>query len=363
MGVSKEVIQFNLDGEEIRKFKSLNEVSVFLGVDKSFISRHLKSGKEYNGYIFKYSGNDNRIDYNHSDLEFKCPYCEKHFGTYNGLCKHIFKENAHGDITKEQLLTDYKYGGIRPTCKCGCGEYTNISYDGGAHFLNYVSGHHNRVNNNWGHNKNAQIKSAETRRKQYANGERIQWNKGKSWDETYTKKEQERLLESLQSQERRKKIRLKLTGKEKSPEQKAFIKKMGQEQWFKDLQREKMVKRLKEGAFSVSSQIELEFIDKCIKPLGVEYIKQYYIKELTHFCDIYFPKKNIIVEFNGDFWHCNPSKYPNGPIHHIQETKIMKDANLRTYCDMHDILLIEIWESEYKENCEKIKQILKEAIL
>lgn len=100
-----------------------------------------------------------------------------------------------------------------------------------------------------------------------------------------------------------------------------------------------------------------------IKPLGVEYIKQYYIKELTHFCDIYFPKKNIIVEFNGDFWHCNPSKYPNGPIHHIQETKIMKDANLRTYCDMHDILLIEIWESEYKENCEKIKQILKEAIL
>ena len=40
----------------------------------------------------------------------------------------MFKYNAHGDgITREKLLADVRYGGVRPTCKCGCGSYTDIS--------------------------------------------------------------------------------------------------------------------------------------------------------------------------------------------------------------------------------------------
>lgn len=68
----------------------------------------------------------------------KCPYCDREFKTYNGLTKHMFKYNAHGDgITREKLLADVRYGGVRPTCKCGCGSYTDISYEGGAHFTDY----------------------------------------------------------------------------------------------------------------------------------------------------------------------------------------------------------------------------------
>ena len=84
----------------------------------------------------------------------KCPYCGEEFKNYNGLSKHIFKYKAHGcDITKEKLLCDVNYEGNRPKCKCGCGEYTEVGYNGGIHFNDYVRGHQSRVHNNWGHNE------------------------------------------------------------------------------------------------------------------------------------------------------------------------------------------------------------------
>lgn len=68
-----------------------------------------------------------------------------------------------------------------PKCKCGCGEELEWKNTG---YRNY-KGKHGLIlrlvtNNPWGHNKDAQIKSAETRRKQYASGERRGWCYGLS---------------------------------------------------------------------------------------------------------------------------------------------------------------------------------------
>ena len=65
----------------------------------------------------------------------------------------------------------------------------------------------------------------------------------------------------------------------------------------------------------------------------------------------------------GDFWHCNPKKYPNGPIHKLQERKVEKDRELREYCDLHNIMLIEIWESDYKKDVEGVKNLLRNILL
>jgi hypothetical protein len=85
-------------------------------------------------------------------------------------------------ISKEQIIIDYYHDGIPPTCKCGCGTKTNLCYGEqgrlNGYFRTYAKGHLPRVVNNWGHNKKAQEKSAETRRHQYASGERKTWNDG-----------------------------------------------------------------------------------------------------------------------------------------------------------------------------------------
>ena len=72
--------------------------------------------------------------------------------------------------------------------------------------------------------------------------------------------------------------------------------------------------------------------------------------------------KNTIIEFNGDFWHCNPKKYKDGPIHKIQEEKIEKDIKLRNYCTLNNIQLIEIWESDYINDIDKVMTLLNENI-
>ena len=323
MGLKKQIIQFK-DGKQVAIYESATEAAKAVGSINATISKCCNGKvKQVNGYTFKYTGEyTNKAEHNG---DYKCPYCDERFETYNGLCKHILKYKAHGSkITKEQLLTDFKYGGIRPTCKCGCGGYTNIRYDGGAHFQEYVIGHHNRVHNNWGHNEKAKLNSAETRRKQYASGERVQWNKGKKWVETYDEEEIKRLTK---------------------------------------IHRDKIYRMLNETEFSLSSKVEKEFIESCIVPLGIEFKTQYYLKDMHHYCDVYIPSQNTIIEFQGDYWHGNPKKYLREELSPYQLDKVKKDEMLREYCKNKGIALIEVWESEYNKDKDGIRSIIKSKIM
>jgi len=361
MGLKKQIIQFK-DGKEVAVYNSATEAANAVESTKSNISKCcLGKIKQVNGFTFKYSGEFTNQQKN--DGEYKCPYCDKRFETYNGLCKHIFRHKEHGDyITQEQLLTDYKYGGIRPKCKCGCGEYTEIRYDGGVHFADYMRGHHSRVHNNWGHNEQAKLHSAETRRGQYKNGERIQWNKGKSWKETFTENKIKELMKNYSDESRNSKIAAKLKGVPKSKEHAEKCRQNGRSENSILRNREKMRKMLTETEFSLSSKKEKEFIEYCIKPLGIDYDTQYYLKDIHHYCDVYIPSKNMIIEFQGDYWHGNPNKYSNDELSEFQKKKVTKDNELREYCSENGINLIEIWESDYDKDSNGAKTLLEEQI-
>lgn len=323
MGLKKQVIQFK-NGEQINIFNSAQEAADRIGSTKYNISKCcLGKLKSIKGYEFKYTG---EVTNKREDTgDFNCPYCDRRFETYNGLCKHVFNEDKpHGYISKEKLLADCFYDGVRPKCKCGCGEYTDISYENGAHFREYKLGHNSKIHNNWGHNERAIENSSEKRREQYKLGEREQWNKGKTWEETYSEEEIERLTK---------------------------------------IQREKMYRMLTESEFSLSSKIEKEFINECIEPLGIEFITQYYIKDLHHYCDVYVPSKKIVIEFQGDYWHGNPKKFLKEELSVYQLKRIEKDEELRKYCKENDINLIEVWESDYNKEPEKIKNTLQEILL
>lgn len=361
MGLKKEVLQFK-DGEQVAVFNSAQEAADSIGSTKSNISKCcLGNLKSINGYTFKYSGRS--INQRKQEGEFKCPYCDRKFGTYNGLTKHIFRYKVHGDdMTPEKLLADYAYNGERPKCKCGCGEYTDISYEGGAHFSDYVRGHASRVHNNWGHNETAKEKSAETRRQQFKSGERIQWNKGKSWEETYSKEEIKELRKIYEpGSERSRKIRMALTGKPKSPEHAEKMRQIAIK--YAPIARQRMLERIKNGDFSISSKEELDFIDDCIKPLGVEFVKQERVSEINQYCDVYIPEKDLYIEFDGDFWHCNPKKYPDGPLFESQRKKIEKDIIKNKFMEENNKNFLRIWESDYKENKEKIKEIIRKRVI
>ena len=56
----------------------------------------------------------------------------------------------------------------------------------------------------------------------------------------------------------------------------------------------------------IISKREKEIV-KEIKQLGYKLIHSYRVD--TKICDVYIPSLNLIIEYFGDYWHCNPKKY------------------------------------------------------
>lgn len=91
----------------------------------------------------------------------KCKICESEFESIDSLRRHNSQKH---NINAEQTYIDYVLGGIKPTCKCGCGEKPKyLGMDSG--YRDYIRGHAARINNNWGHNPEAIKKSHETQKK------------------------------------------------------------------------------------------------------------------------------------------------------------------------------------------------------
>lgn len=365
MGKSKEIIKIDEHGNEVCRYESAKVAYESEGISEDKFRKNIGKGKLINGFRYEYSGNiTNSID--KSNFKFKCPYCDEVFETYNGLCKHVFRFSNHSCESKEQLLADFAYNGVRPKCKCGCGGYTEIRYDGGVHFNDYIIGHSSRINNNWGHNKKAIEKSAETRREQYKSGERIQWNKGKKWNETYDDEKIKELMLQYEDFERNEKIRKALKGVPKSEEHAKKCRENGSSEYSKQRTRESLFKRIQNQQFSLSSKLENDFIENFIKPLNIDYETQYYIKDIHQYCDIFIPSKKLVIECDGSFWHCDQRLFPNGAIYEYQKRKIERDIIKNEYLAENGYNILRFWEldiiNEPDMVMEQIDKKLKDIV-
>ena len=330
-----------------------------LGFTNMEMFRLCNTKKQVNGCIFKYA-DEEKYNKNYSDLDIKCPYCDVYFESYNGLCRHIQVSKIHGEISKEQFLTDYKYDGIRPLCACGCGKETDLGRSAGGVFNEYIKGHYSRIVNNWGHNKAALENSANTRRERFSDGTNIIWNKGKKWDETYTEEQISLIMKNYTNKNRNKKISDALSGVPKSEEhkEKVRITKNKPEAILKS--REVMHDRIQNQTFSVSSGLEDRFAIDFLDKLNIPYKRQFYIKDIGQYCDFKILENNIVLECDGDFWHSNPRKYPEGPVYEYQKTKAIKDIIKNQWCEENGFKMFRFWEYDINKNPEMVLKILSE---
>ena len=68
--------------------------------------------------------------------------------------------------------------------------------------------------------------------------------------------------------------------------------------------------------------------------------------------------KEIIIEVQGDYFHCNPKLYPKGPKNENQIKYVIRDYYKKCFYLGNDYVLIEIWEDDIRNNFDKvIKQI------
>lgn len=104
----------------------------------------------------------------------QCPKCSYQSDSLNSLRIHAAKQHS---LPSEDLYLAVVSGGVRGSCKCGCGEPTAfMTLQKG--YNDYVQGHASRVNNNWGHNETAREKSLKKRRDEGL-WSKDPWNRGK----------------------------------------------------------------------------------------------------------------------------------------------------------------------------------------
>jgi hypothetical protein len=125
----------------------------------------------------------------------------------------------------------------------------------------------------------------------------------------------------------------------------------------------KETRRLSKLTSVIVSKKEKEIL-KEIKKMGFDVIGSHKVD--TKICDIYIPSLNLIIEYNGDYWHCNPKKY-NSDYFNKKKGKYAweiweYDKNKLELIKNYDYNLEVIWEDDLKNNDKIIKHIIKKYV-
>lgn len=91
-------------------------------------------------------------------------------------------------------------------------------------------------------------------------------------------------------------------------------------------------------------------------------------KTQTYFLDFYDKTKNLVIEFNGSYWHADPRLYESSDVfnrngntttaQHIWDKDKKRKENIIRI--LNNPIYIEVWESDWNENQDKvIEEILK----
>lgn len=88
--------------------------------------------------------------------------------------------------------------------------------------------------------------------------------------------------------------------------------KEGNERW------EKYTTKIKKSLHKKQSNSSKK-ISILLEDLNIKYLSEFHIKEINKFCDFYLPNTNTIIEFYGDYWHCNPLIYKKDFYHQFEK--------------------------------------------
>lgn len=144
-----------------------------------------------------------------------------------------------------------------------------------------------------------------------------------------------------------------------------YIEKYGE---IEGLEKYDIFRKKKHKILGPSKSIKSKIVSDILNKYNIYYIEEYkYENEIGRngAIDFYVPNLNVVIEFYGDYWHCNPKYYPKDYFHKIMKRFAYeiwkKDKNRINYLFDHEfnknIAILIIWEST-KLTEEYLLQIL-----
>lgn len=297
---------------------------------------------------------------------FICEICDKEFNTINSIRSHSVQKH---NMSAEDVYVKYILNDVIPKCECGCGEKPPfITVIKG--FSRFIQSHHNRVKgkNNFHKNPETHRKAIETQKKNWKEGKYKGW-----WEDrtTETISKIEGIKTKLRNdKERGRKISEKLKGVPKTEESKRKLSETQKKRYIDNpelrINQSKIrLEWMRNNSKVKTSKLEITFI-KILEKIGlkkdIDYIHNHLITEIKTFFDFYIPQKKIIIEVDGDFYHCNPNTKYEIPKYEIQKKNKINDRRKNTWCENHNITLLRYWEKDINERPEWVISDLKEKL-
>ena len=291
---------------------------------------------------------------------FICKICDKEFSTINSIRSHSVQKH---NMSAEDVYVKYILNDVTPKCECGCGEKPPfITVTKG--FSRFIQSHHNRVKgkNNFHKNPETHRKAIETQKKNWKEGKYKGWWEDRT-PETIAK------IEGIKTKlrndkERGRKISEKLKGVPKTEESKRKLSETQKKRFIdnpslKEQLSKRRIKWLKTKQSNKKTKLEIKF-ETLLSLLNIEFKYQYEFK--YRLFDFYIPTKNILIEVDGDFYHCNPNSKHKEIIYETQSLTKKNDEYKNQLCENHNITLLRYWEKDINERPEWVISDLKEKL-
>ena len=253
-------------------------------------------------------------------------------------------------MKNSEKLIQEKYNGVHPICGCGCGEKTVYDHNS-KDFGKYKRGHQTRVNKNYfGDPKNPKRveKIIQTRKEKFASGE------------------YDHIIEAVKENRKDPLLGEKISNRAKGipkPKPEGFG--VGRKHSLKTIDKmsDSAIERIIKTDQNHTSKLEKTFEDNILNQLDdIVYSKHFYAKPIKAFYDFYLPKYNLIIEVDGDFWHCNPSTIHSEAIYESQKKNILRDQEKNEWAKNNGFDITRFWEYDINNNPEKVLEMLKNKL-
>ena len=155
----------------------------------------------------------------------------------------------------------------------------------------------------------------------------------------------------------------------KSESHRKLVKEKMKGRIFSDKTLQKMRLAPRNLSMKIYSSIHKKICD-FLTELNIDFVKEKHFPQITnsYFCDVFIPKYNLIIECDGDYWHCNPLKWSEDRYHTLKKktAKQIWDIDRCRTQDLEKIgyKVLRIWETDIKTmDIESFSNILNTKIL
>jgi len=281
----------------------------------------------------------------------QCKLCNYETESRVEFTNHISKQHK---LNRQNYLIQTEHDGKQPTCSCGCGtlmKYNAVLY----RFPTYVKKHLHIIQKGKTQEEIFGDMKSPKRIKAISDARKAKFESG---EYNYIK---DAIKEARKDPELGKKISNSVKGKPKPKPEGFGVGRVQSEETRKKMSGSAIQRILKDPENYHTSELEERF-KIILDVLDIEYKHFFFAKGINKIFDFYIPKYNILIEVDGDFYHCNPNIYNNGPVCKTQTINIENDKLKDEWAKANGYKLLRFWEDDINNNIKQVKQTLLENL-